>query len=658
MLAVCAAALAGGAFGPLRIGDGLPGAEQASLVPAQGYGDASSVAGDVARWASLKSSDNLPFASYASFLTTHRGWPGEAAMRRNAEKQIDMATVSPAEALRYFAVQPPTTPGGHAKYALALLANGETAQARAAARAAWVAGAMNPAEESRLLGAFGPALTQADHDARMDVLLDNRDLQSAQRLLPMTSMARRPVHEARIALQTRAADAANKVTLAGTAAFNDAGLLMDRANYMRATGGSQAARELLARPRQLLAPPRNAERWLETNVAVARAAAEDRQWSLVNQIAMQVTDTYPAGTDVSRRSFGERDEYTNLTWLGGTAARQLGQPAQAAVHFERYGRAAQSAQTRSKGLYWAGRAAQGAGNAAGANAYFQEAARLPDQFHGQLAIERLGLTVPAPATPAVQPTAAERLAFNTRPIVAAARWLGQNGRWRDQTEFVRAISASADSDADRLLAAQFGQEVGRPDLGVMLSRRPKANGGFEYVRWGFPELRVPAGYAPLTAIIHGITRQESMFDREAQSHVGARGLMQLMPGTAQETARRMGMPYELGRLTRDADYNVMLGSKYFSDLLSQWGGNHILAVASYNAGAGNVRRWVRANGDPRLPGVDPVEWVEAIPFSETRGYVQRVLENAVVYDTMFPAQARSPQRGRLSWYLGRNGATG
>ena len=155
------------------------------------------------------------------------------------------------------------------------------------------------------------------------------------------------------------------------------------------------------------------------------------------------------------------------------------------------------------------------------------------------------------------------------------------------------------------------------------------------------------------SMTHGITRQESSFDPYAVSHAGARGMMQLMPATAREQAGKMGLGYDFGRLTSDPAYNVSLGSAYYARLLNTWGGNHVLAVASYNAGAGNVRKWVRAYGDPRQPGTDVVRWIERIPFMETRGYVQRVLENSVVYDRLNP-QTASTGGVHLSTYLGKS----
>jgi soluble lytic murein transglycosylase len=169
-------------------------------------------------------------------------------------------------------------------------------------------------------------------------------------------------------------------------------------------------------------------------------------------------------------------------------------------------------------------------------------------------------------------------------------------------------------------------------------------------------VQLSPAYSRHWTLAHAITRQESSFDRAAISSAGARGMMQLMPGTAREVAGKLGLPYQFASLTSDPSYNMMLGTSYLSTLLDQWGGNATLAVASYNAGTGNVRRWINENGDPRVPGTDVVRWIEAIPFSETRNYVQRVLENAVVYDSMNPqAGGYGASANRLSFYLGKSG---
>ena len=613
------------------------------------------VAEAVLEWKRLRQSDGYPFSSYAGFLMAHPGWPGEAAMRRAAERSIDPNNYSPAGVVAFFDRFPPQTAVGHARYAEALSARGRPQEAVNAARKAWTAGVLPPEEETRLLTRFGGSFTPADQDARMDALLWAGATTDAARQLPLTSPARRALFDARLAMQTRAPDAALKADAVLSAGLSDAGYIADRANWLRLTGNSIAARQLLAGPRKLVHRPGDVEEWYEVLLANARAAATDTQWTLAYDIARQIDDAYPAGVDVRDQSLGERDDYTSLAWLAGTTALwNRGRAADAVPMFERYALGARSPQTQSKGYYWAGRAAQAANQPEEAARLLNLAANHPDQFYGQLALERLGRPIPAPGTPGgTQISAVEREAFRNREIVKAARVLGELGEWRDQTQFVRAISQSVETDADHLLAAELAGVIGRPDLAVMVGRQARPDGSVNYVRTGFPHVRLPEGQQSWSTIIHAIARQESQFDREAVSHAGARGLMQLMPGTAREQAGKIGLSYDATALTRDPQYNIQLGSAYFQRMLSYYNGSYPLAVAAYNAGPGNVNRWIRENGDPRLPGVDMLRWIEQIPIYETKNYVQRVLENAVVYDLMNPSSARSRSTAPLSAYLGK-----
>jgi len=269
--------------------------------------------------------------------------------------------------------------------------------------------------------------------------------------------------------------------------------------------------------------------------------------------------------------------------------------------------------------------------------------------------------VPAPlaSSSLAAPTPEERQAFAASDLVEATRLLGQWGRWEDQSIFIRALSERAKSTSERVLVAELSERIARPDLAVWLARNARNAGSPYYARETYPQMRIPQNYARYWSLAHGIMRQESSFDRGAVSPAGARGMMQLMPTTARSTANKIDQPFALGRLTSDPDYNIMLGSAYFAYLMDYWGGYAPLAVASYNAGIGNVRKWVSNNGDPRTRGVDVVSWIEDIPFTETRGYVQRVLENTVVYDTLYPARASSaPATTHVSYYLGKSNQPG
>ncbi|HZF43302.1 MAG TPA: lytic transglycosylase domain-containing protein [Sphingomonadaceae bacterium] len=614
----------------------------------------SGIATALATWTRLRQSDAYSFNEYARFLTAHPGFPGEDALRKTAERVIPADGAYPADVVGFFTRRKPLTAVGWARYAEALAAAGRRDEANVAARSAWASSGLSVTDEARLQGRFAGVLTTADHDARVERLLADRQTSLATRAMAWASPARRGIFDTRIALQTKLPDAESRVLALGPRANTDAGLLADRANWLRASGRSVEARNLLGQFRLLEHRPFDVEKWYETLLVFARGAAADRNWSLAYRIASQVDDAYPAGTIVSTRSVGERDEYTSLTWLAGTAAlHHLGRPADAANMFEKYALGGQSTQVLTKGKYWAGRAASAAGQAERANAAFARAAEHPELFYGQLSAERLGRTIAAPgATPV--PTEPEAERFARSDMVQAVRLLGQQGRWDDQSRFVRHLAEQAKTPTERALATNLAMQVGRKDLGVWVARSARNSGTPFYTRGGYPEVSIPAGQSNLASFANGIIRQESSFDRAATSHVGARGMMQLMPATARETASKLGLTYDLGRLTSDPEYNIQMGSWYLQSMMSSWGGNAVLAAASYNAGAGNVRKWVRENGDPRLPGADIVKWIEDIPFSETRGYVQRVLENTVVYDAMNPGRARGREDGRLSWYLGKN----
>jgi len=607
------------------------------------------------QWKRLQQSDNWPFSDYANFLLAHPGWPGETSRRAAAETSIDINSWSPSLVVRFFDRFSPLTASGHVRYAQALAMTGAPAKAAEQARLAWRKGVLRPTDEAVLLGSFPGALSASDHDARMDKLLWQGATSSAVRQLAFVSPARRPVFDARLAYRTNAADALERGAAVEAGGLSDPGYLADRANWMRDHGASPSARTQLARPHTLTSPPTAPEEWYETLLTFARGAANDRQYALAYDIARQVDDAYAPGTDVATRPLGERDDYTSLVWLAGTVAMQnLGRPRDASAMFERYSRGSRTPTTQSKGLYWAGRAAEAAGDRTAANGFYTRAAGFSDLYYGQLAAERLRqpLKRPVPVTTAGI-DAATRAAFANREVVRAVKLLGALQRWDDQSMFVRQIAADATSESDHALASELATSINRPDLGVMVGRSALLNGLSDYTAAGYPSVRVPAGSNDYWTMIHAIARQESQFNKTAVSHAGARGLMQLMPGTARETAGKLGLGYNAASLTSDTDYNIQLGSSYFARVYNQYG-SYPLAVAAYNAGPGNVNKWIRANGDPRTPGVDIVDWVEQIPIYETKNYVQRVLENAVVYDLMNPDKARSRGPANLSWYLGKN----
>jgi soluble lytic murein transglycosylase len=619
--------------------------------PVRAYAPAGNVSWAIADWRRLRS-PGYAFADYARFLLGNPDFPGDTTMRRTAERAMRPGE-DPRTVVAFFQTNKPATANGYARLAESLAVQGRGAEALQAARDAWAAPGLSATDELALYQRFGGAFTTADHDRRVDRLLIDRDPQNAQRLLVSASPARRAAFNARVAMQLRSPATEALYNQVAGQVTTDAGLMQDRARYLREAGWTAAAQQLLARPHSFTYRPVDPEKWYELQLLVAREAAANRQQTLAYNIARQVDDALPAGASLGLQPIGVRDDYTSLTWLAGTLAmRALGRPADAVAMFDRYSRGGRSLQVVSKGAYWAGRAATQSGRFAEATGYFSRAAAYPELFYGQLAAERLGRQIAAPGQAFAVPSAMQRQAFYARPVVLALRSLHAGGLRQEAALFVRALSESVHTDADRVLAMELATQMGRQDLAVWTARSARNDGAPFYVRAGYPTIASGLSDQRLWSLAHGITRQESSFDRSAVSHAGARGLMQLMPGTAAEQAGKMGYGYDYNRLTSDPAYNVMLGSAYFQRLLNTWGGNYPLAVASYNAGAGNVRKWINANGDPRRPGADIVAWIEDIPFVETRGYVQRVLENSVIYDRLNPRPATQPRQ--LSYFLGKD----
>ena len=609
---------------------------------------ATAMAQTIERWKLLSKYDSSSFSEYSGFILSNPGFPGEDKLRRNAEKALERENAEPSRLVAFFDRNPPLTNSARAQYAAALSALGRR-DAQTQALAAWRGGPMSDAAEVVLGAMLAGQTSPADQDARMDALLWSGMTAQAERQFFNISPAKRDLFASRLnAMRGNNPDDTTLITPAGASA--DSGWLYNRARQLRRIGQNYAAAGLLANRPPLATLPFDQEKWVDLQLAAAR----DADAATVVRIASKIDDGFMPGADISRLSFGLRDNYTSLMWLGGLRSLwQLGDAGAAAPLFWRYGAAARTPQTRSKGFYWAGRAAAQAGDTAAAQGYFSAAAAYPAQFYGLLALEKLGLPIPpfAARPAAVPPTSDQRRAFLAMPITSAVREVARESDWPTAIRFFREIADQAQTPADHLLVADLARELGRRDLGVILGQAAETDGLYDFQSISFPLIPVPQGSH--WTMVHAISRQESQFAMNAVSHAGARGLMQLMPGTAREVARKVGLSYEPGSLMNDAGYNLRLGDNYIQSMLSYFGGSYPLAIAAYNAGPGNVNKWLRANGDPRSGGIAWIDWIERIPLSETRGYVQRVMENVVVYEAMNPDKATYRGANPMSHFLGK-----
>ncbi len=603
---------------------------------------------DIVTWDRLRrDAYRAPFAAYARFLGDHPGWPQEMVLRRLAERAID-ESIAPDQRIAHFQRFAPLSALARLRYAEALKAVGRGAEATAMARQAWVSAGLDAIQEAQFLAVFGADLTPADHLARADRLVWSGQATAASRRLGQIDMDHRLWLLARLALRANSADAPNRLAAVPVSLRGDAGLILDSAQWLRRNGDDAGARALLAGARVAPGLVLDPEAWLRARLEVARAAWRAGKFETARAIAA-APGVFAPGRPLSEQPLGARQQFVESEFLAGwLALRKLGKPLEALAHFQNVRSASLTPLSQSRGDYWIGRAADAAGRSAEARGAWEAAAVHFDSFYGQLATEKLGRAVTLRRLPAPPIAATVSDNFRADSLVRAAFALGDLGDRSRQTLFLRTLSERAASPQDTALVAALAAPLGRPDLGVLAAKGARAEGGPAAVDIAFPMLTLPEDIVPSFTFIHAIARQESQFDRAAVSSADARGLMQLLPGTAAEQARLLGLAAQTERLTSDAVYNATLGAGYFNRLLNAYGGRHVLAVAAYNAGPGNVRKMIASVGP--LAGSDPVDWIESIPIAETRNYVQRVLENAVVYDLLRPGS--TPVEGRLGRYLG------
>ncbi len=290
----------------------------------------------------------------------------------------------------------------------------------------------------------------------------------------------------------------------------------------------------------------------------------------------------------------------------------------------------------SRGAYWLGRVAEAAGNVDAQKSWYTAAAHHARSYYGQLAAARLNPGASLPIGQEPEPTADERQAFAQHEMVMVVRMLGDNDAADYIRPFVSALSTANHTPEWKSLVARLARQSGRPDLSVRVAKRA-ARIGIDLPGSGYPSLTPPPTPKrlktprPEIPFVLAVIRQESAFWVKARSHANAQGLMQIIPPTAERVAKAMGMSYSRHRLTSDPDYNMTLGQAYLSTVLAEFDGSYLLALSAYNAGPARARRWIKENGDPRSKEVDAIDWIEMIPFDETRNYVQRVLENLQVY---------------------------
>ncbi|MBB4007380.1 lytic transglycosylase domain-containing protein [Allorhizobium taibaishanense] len=562
----------------------------------------------------------IPSAEIANAQRELKGWPGLSAFRANSERALYRENPPAGDVLAAFGETTPETPEGTVILARALIASGNRSRAMHLIKDLWRTSPMDTPVEDRILAEFSGLLTRADHKVRMDYLMYRGRSAQAKRFATFADA--QSLYAAWMAVNSRSPKAPALIQAAGQRFGNDPALIFMRIEYQRRQDNYQEAAKLLTLaprdPERLINP---GEWWNERRI-VARGLADDGKYRLAYQVAANHSATDPV--DIADAEFH----------AGWYALRGLNEPKAAAQHFRRILDASNRPLSASRAYYWLGRTDEAEGNPAAARQDFARAAEYPGTFYGQLAGARLKqprLDIRYPT-----PTDEDRRRFTSREaIVAIDRYKAAGYEWRGASLY-RALAEQLQSPGELALLASKAERAGNHQLSLQVGKTAYGRG------INVPALAFPIGVIPASANIAGsgkalayaIARQESAFNPAAVSAANAKGLLQLMPATAKAVAKRHDMAFSADRLTQDAGYNATLGAHYLGEQIDAFGGSYILTFIAYNAGPKRVPEWISRYGDPRgMPIDDVVDWIERIPFPETRSYVQRVMENYQIYKT-------------------------
>ncbi|HEY1962332.1 MAG TPA: lytic transglycosylase domain-containing protein [Rhizomicrobium sp.] len=599
--------------------------EHGDWIAARGLGNQGhdAMARRIIEWRYLMDKNSgATFADISAFLRANPEWPSRDVLFSRAEAAMD-PNMEPHAVIAFFSGRDPVSDIGKVRLGEAYLATGNATKGQALVQDAWINGDFDLNQEYDIIRRHGDVLTPAVDRARLNHLLFKDEITAAKRQMARAPADAQQTAQARLALRNNPWRGMDLVNALPPAQQNDPGVLFDRAKMLRQQNAVDSIPPLLSRmPTRDMAQIDPGMWWNEINAA-ARTAIQKRSFQT-------------AHTLMHYSGLSAGDQYADAQFLAGWLdLRFLRNPREAHTHFLNLARTVARPISKSRAYYWAGRAGESAGDYAQAREDYRQAAQFTETFYGQLSLAKLDSTTTLHLRDAaVETTAAQLTSYESHDLTRAIHVLGDLG-------LISLLRVFATYDAEthpephhlKLLAADLAN-MGFTDVSVRVAKTANYN-GVPLDAYLHPVIAVPGyvgpGHAPEPAFVLAIMRQETEFDPAAVSSAGARGLMQLLPSSAKHDAGLAGFAWRPNDLLADPSYNTRLGMVELADDLSNYGGSYLLTAAAYNAGKGNVNKWINTYGDPRSPVVDPVDWIEEIPFGETRNYVQRVLENIEVY---------------------------
>lgn len=587
--------------------------------------------------------DNWKSVGYArimAFIADNPDWPSMELIHRRAEWLLFGNKPAPEQVLKHFAGREPVSHEGRIALARALQASGDGKRAARLIAEAWADPGLSANCEKTILSEFRQVLDRSVLELRVWRLIHAQQVTAALQAAKLISKDHVAAAQAAAELIREQKSGLALYKKLPDSLRSQRALLYALARYYRRTGNTQAARDIL-----LKAPSNHAELvdaeawWIERRIVVRESIGpkNKQHWPAAYKLA--AANGYSSGPHHSEGEF----------LAGWIALRMLNDPKTALKHFSSIADGAASRTEASRGLYWTGRAWLAHGDRSKAEAAFAAAAQSPTLYYGQLAREALGLGKKAVPIAEGNPGQGVRAKVAKDELMRAFQILADAGAQGHLYPFMGSLAARFKTADEAAAAAALIDAKGGTFLSLRFAKAAGTNGA-DIDDWGYPRHALPdwkpRGNPVEKAVVLGLTRQESEFNPVAGSNAGARGLMQILPGTAKIIARQHKVDYNEKKLVSDPAYNVMLGAAHLGDLIASYNGSYILTLVAYNAGPRRVREWIDMYGDPRGQ-VDPIDWVESVPFTETRQYIQKVMQNVHVYRARIDPASALPMTADL-----------
>jgi len=581
----------------------------------------------------LKDADEAAFGRMVQFIRGNPDWPGLYGMRKQIEKYMPY-DFAPDMIVAWFDDYSPLTARGTDLYLQAMLDTGQKAKMRVFLLDWWANTPLSRDDQIYLFQKYGFHMGEAAHKKRLDMLLFGRQYSNARAVARVLGRDYRALVEARIALAEDKHGVNKLIGQVPRPLLSDAGLQYERLRWRRRHDLDMRAMEILQAPIDLTKVHNKAAWWRERHILIRRLL-EKGQYESAYLLASNHMQT-------------EGLPFAQAEWLAGwLSLRFLNEPRRAFNHFEVLYKGVSSPISKARAAYWGGRAARALGREDVAAPWLEAAARYQITFYGQLAAKELSMegSSLAPKPPPVLTTKDVR-EFESSELVQAIKLFHDAGMREESKDFLAAYSDTLESAKEYRFAAELAADIRFYRDGIEIAKDASRNGLFLTAQ-SYPVITDKLQDIDLEwALVHALIRQESAFDFRAKSRVGAAGLMQLMPATAKEIARRAGISHRTDWLYKRPDHNIRLGTLYLEKLLDRFDGYYPMAIAAYNAGPNRVDKWIEMFGDPRKGEIDLIDWIELLPIYETRNYIQRVMEATYVYRLRL--KGRQPQLSSLA----------